>query len=94
MRLRAIALVVVLAIPAAAQAPWKHPRTPWGDPDIQGIWPGNFGVAGAMMVALVERQCCAASEVCAASHAVTAKLRAVSVVDASVVTLKKSHQRS
>ena len=42
----ALALVVTLAIPAAAQAPkpWTHAKTPWGDPDIQGIWPGNVGV--------------------------------------------------
>jgi hypothetical protein len=24
------------AVPADA---WKHPRTPWGDPDLQGMWP-------------------------------------------------------
>jgi hypothetical protein len=46
----AIALVSI----AAAQAPpspsktqgkgWTAPKTPWGDPDIQGIWPGNMGV--------------------------------------------------
>jgi hypothetical protein len=22
-----------------ANAKWKHPRTPWGDPDLQGMWP-------------------------------------------------------
>jgi len=46
----ALALVSV----AAGQAPpstakagtknWTAPKTPWGDPDIQGIWPGNMGV--------------------------------------------------
>jgi hypothetical protein len=25
---------------------WTHPRTPWGDPDIQGLWPST-NVAGA-----------------------------------------------
>jgi hypothetical protein len=23
-------------------AGWKQPKTPWGDPDLQGIWPLNF----------------------------------------------------
>jgi hypothetical protein len=23
---------------------WTPPKTPWGDPDLQGIWPGNVGV--------------------------------------------------
>lgn len=23
---------------------WTPPKTPWGDPDLQGIWPGNMGV--------------------------------------------------
>ena len=39
----------VLAVPVMGQAqstetPYEVPRTPWGDPDIQGIWPGNTGV--------------------------------------------------
>jgi hypothetical protein len=55
MRLQAIALVVLLALPAAAQAPWKHPKTPWGDPDIQGIWPGNVGVPMQRAVNLGDR---------------------------------------
>src|SRR5712691_3523756 len=46
-------LLIALTIPAAAQAPktaanavktWTQPKTPWGDPDIQGTWPGNMGV--------------------------------------------------
>src|SRR4051794_25353767 len=40
-----IFLALLLAIPAAAQTKtWTPPKTPWGDPDIQGIWPGNVGV--------------------------------------------------
>jgi hypothetical protein len=27
--------------PGAAQTPFAAPRTPWGDPDLQGIWPGD-----------------------------------------------------
>lgn len=23
----------------AAESAWQHPRTPWGEPDIQGMWP-------------------------------------------------------
>src|SRR5262249_23622354 len=29
---------------AAAKAPaktWTMPRTPWGDPDLEGLWPGT-----------------------------------------------------
>jgi len=34
-----IALVMLAAVSAAAQArPWTHPKTPWGDPDLQGIY--------------------------------------------------------
>jgi len=35
---------------SAAAAPWTAPRTPWGDPDLQGIWPGT-----AMMGVPLER---------------------------------------
>lgn len=31
------------AAPKAAPA-YVPPKTPWGDPDLQGIWPGNMGV--------------------------------------------------
>lgn len=26
----------------ATPAGWVHPRTPWGDPDLQGVWPISF----------------------------------------------------
>ena len=26
---------------AAAAKPWTTPKTPWGDPDLQGVWPGT-----------------------------------------------------
>ena len=26
---------------SGAKAKWSVPRTPWGDPDIQGLWPAN-----------------------------------------------------
>lgn len=31
-------------IETGASRGWVHPKTPWGDPDLQGIWPGNMGV--------------------------------------------------
>lgn len=50
--LAALACVITVVAPVAGQAPktapaakpWIHPKTPWGDPDLQGIWPGNMGV--------------------------------------------------
>jgi hypothetical protein len=35
-----IAAVVTSAIALA----YDPPKTPWGDPDLQGVWPGNMGV--------------------------------------------------
>ena len=33
---------------AAAQAPkpnaYVPPKTPWGDPDLQGLWPGSVNI--------------------------------------------------
>ena len=29
---------------AFAQKPYTPPKTPWGDPDLEGVWPGNMGV--------------------------------------------------
>jgi hypothetical protein len=40
----------VSATAQTGQSPWKVPRTPWGDPDLQGIWPGT-----AMMGVPLER---------------------------------------
>jgi hypothetical protein len=38
-------LIGISVIAAAAQnKTWTPPKTPWGDPDLQGIWPGNVGV--------------------------------------------------
>ena len=49
--MRRVSLVLALAVVASsfavlAQAPaslsnYRAPRTPWGDPDLQGIWPGT-----------------------------------------------------
>jgi len=38
------ALAAASAVPLAAQAAkaaYKAPRTPWGDPDLQGVWPST-----------------------------------------------------
>jgi hypothetical protein len=45
-------LVVVLREAPSAQtgSTWVTPRTPWGDPDLQGVWPGT-----AMMGVPIER---------------------------------------
>jgi hypothetical protein len=34
----AAAAIPVLIIPTSAQAPGRAPTTPWGEPDLQGIW--------------------------------------------------------
>src|SRR5512139_4204064 len=35
-------VAVLMSSSAWAQAAkWSVPRTPWGDPDIQGLWPAN-----------------------------------------------------
>jgi hypothetical protein len=28
-------------IPSSPAKPWTPPKTPWGDPDLQGVWPGT-----------------------------------------------------
>jgi hypothetical protein len=41
--IRAVVSGFMLAALAAAQS-YTPPKTPWGDPDLQGVWPGNMGV--------------------------------------------------
>src|SRR5215475_9011477 len=39
-----VAVAAVSTVPLAGQAAkrvYKVPRTPWGDPDLQGVWPGT-----------------------------------------------------
>jgi hypothetical protein len=36
----AVAPLMVVAQTQTAAKPWSPPKTPWGDPDIQGLWPG------------------------------------------------------
>jgi hypothetical protein len=44
--MKTVALMMLLALPVFGQTPlkWVQPKTPWGDPDLQGNWPGNMGV--------------------------------------------------
>jgi hypothetical protein len=35
------ALIAQASAPRSAAVPYSPPRTAWGDPDIQGIWPGT-----------------------------------------------------
>src|SRR5262245_5307745 len=52
--IRKIVLIVVMGIiaglpldiaaqtaPRKAANTWTPPKTPWGDPDLQGVWPGT-----------------------------------------------------
>jgi hypothetical protein len=40
---------------AAGAKTYTAPRTPWGDPDLQGMWPGNMGVPMQRPVEFGER---------------------------------------
>jgi hypothetical protein len=48
--LRLILVGAVLSVPATAQIPWQPPRTPDGQPDMQGIWENStlFTVVAAL----------------------------------------------
>ena len=46
-------LILALAVSLGAQAPsakkpYTVPKTPWGDPDLQGVWPGTAMVGVPM----------------------------------------------
>jgi hypothetical protein len=49
-RFASFLLVAALVAPVAAQKPgaYRVPRTPWGDPDLQGIWPSTAMVGVPM----------------------------------------------
>src|SRR5580692_11340617 len=59
MNFRLIASLTLLAASTLmAQSPkatYTPPKTPWGDPDLQGVWPGNMGVPMQRPVALGAR---------------------------------------
>src|SRR5215831_67356 len=37
----AVAPLILIGQSTAPPRPWTPPKTPWGDPDIQGLWPGQ-----------------------------------------------------
>jgi hypothetical protein len=37
-------LITLITIQVFGQSAYSPPKTPWGDPDLQGVWPGNMGV--------------------------------------------------
>jgi len=39
-RVLGLLLVLLLSVPATGQTPWQPPRTPDGQPDMQGLWRG------------------------------------------------------
>ena len=60
------ATIALLTLPIVGQAPaskakakttkaYTPPRTPWGDPDLEGVWPGNMGVPMQRNAKLGER---------------------------------------
>jgi hypothetical protein len=42
-RIAFLVLAIGVTLPGQTK-PWTPPKTPWGDPDVQGMWPGNMGV--------------------------------------------------
>jgi len=79
------ATIVLVTLPIVGQAPaakakartpkvYTPPKTPWGDPDLEGVWPGNMGVPMQRNAKLGERSTLtdeeyAAKEVAAAKQA-------------------------
>jgi hypothetical protein len=62
--LAALAAATVVAQTAATSAPakaattaktWTQPKTPWGDPDLQGLWPGAIDIPMQRPVSMGER---------------------------------------
>ena len=56
--------IALVTAPIAGQAPSKQskvgkaytpPKLPWGDPDLEGVWPGNMGVPMQRNAKLGER---------------------------------------
>ena len=54
----AVAVLFAALAPAIvlAQQPPAHPRTPWGDPDLQGTYTNNYGLRNSLGAARAEEQ--------------------------------------
>ncbi len=53
-----VSILSVVTLPGQSRSPEKPyaaPRTPWGDPDLQGMWPGNVNAPLQRPVNLGER---------------------------------------
>ena len=50
-----VAAPCVVSFQAPRARTYKAPRTPWGDPDLQGVWPSNMGVPMQRPVEFGER---------------------------------------
>jgi hypothetical protein len=35
---------ILLALGQTSKKPYTPPKTPWGDPDLQGLWPGSLNI--------------------------------------------------
>jgi len=54
-RLGKYSLAALVVIPLMGQTSYTPPKTPWGDPDLRGVWPGNMGVPMQRPATLGER---------------------------------------
>lgn len=71
------AAVASLVVPVSAQtAPYSPPRTPWGDPDLQGMWPGNISVPMQRPEAFADRTLLTDAELATRAAQVDAQAKA------------------
>jgi len=50
-----VGALAALSLPLAGQKAYTPPKTPWGDPDLQGLWPGTVTIPLQRPVSLGER---------------------------------------
>src|SRR5213593_2325368 len=75
-----VLLVPVAAIgqvrPQAGAAKWEQPRTPWGDPDIQGIWNNVTGTPLERSAELKDKALLTKEEAAAYERRITERIAA------------------
>src|SRR6185503_11786956 len=57
--MRILVAVIVCAMTAVAAAQrWTHPRMPWGDPDLEGVWTSdnNFSIPLERPAAVADKE--------------------------------------